>query len=335
MALQVATYNAGLAVGVLPLSTERLPLVIDALGSLEVDLLFVQELWLDAHWELLRAHVVAQWPHAVRPEPTRRMDTGGCLAEDVAPLVACANVHCAGFRDEALAQCVVTHCVPVALGMPSRCLNCIASHPSGTLDEIVSRCLAHEDELTPDEDAPTGLVAYGGSFGTGLLSRYPLLDREVIAYRSTVNARGAVHARIEHDEIGDVHVFATHFSPGGAEQGPQVSRLVDWIAERAGDAPAIVLGDLNMTAGSSLFHRIEAAGFRQPDELDRRGTYCGSGLGTGCIGSATWRIDHVLTRGLGRVRSERVLDEPVDVRVSGRRVTTTLSDHFGVLARIG
>jgi hypothetical protein len=56
---------------------------------------------------------------------------------------------------------------------------------------------------------------------------------------------------------------------------------------------------------------------------------------TGCIGTSSWRIDHVLTRGFGRVSSGRALDQPVTVLVDDRRITTTLSDHFGVLATIG
>jgi endonuclease/exonuclease/phosphatase family metal-dependent hydrolase len=331
--LRVATYNAGLAVGVLPLVTERLPHVIDALSALEVDVLFVQELWLDAHWDALATRLASRFPHAVRPPVDARI-AGGCREEEVAPLVLCANAHCRGLRDEALAQCVVTHCASVALAMPSRCTNCIATHPSGTLDEIVSRCLRPPELLLHADDGPSGLMAYGGSFGTGLLSRLPLHDVSFFTYRSTVNARGAIHARIEHEELGDVHVVATHFSPGGAEQGPQVEELVAFLRQRVAGAPAVLLGDLNTTSGSSLFRLLEAEGLREPDELDTRGTYSASGLGTGRISASSWRIDHVLTRALGHVRSERVLDEAVLVTAAGRPVMTTLSDHFGVRAVI-
>jgi len=316
---RVATYNAGLAVGVLPLVTQRLPHVKQALAALDLDLLFVQEVWLERHWHELREALADRWPHAVRPPAVGA--PGGCLADDLAPFLECARTSCDGLRDEALARCVVASCAPVGLGLPAPCLNCMAADPSGTLDEIAARCLGR-----PAGEDTGGLLAYGGSLGTALLARERLVAADRIVYASTVNARGALYGR-----VGGWHVFATHFSPGGAEQAPQVARLVDWIGEKAGDEPALVLGDLNFTSGSALFRQLERAGFREPDELDGRGTYTAVGLGTGRL-DAPWRIDHVLTRGArARVRSERVLDEAV--RLDGG-VVTTLSDHFGVVATI-
>ena len=160
-------------------------------------------------------------------------------------------------------------------------------------------------------------IAYGGSFGTGLLSRTPLENSETITYPSTINARGAVYAR-----AGELHVFGTHFSPGGlgtAEQSPQFDMFVEWAAKKPG--PAVLLGDLNTSSGSQLFKRLVRAGFREPDVIDTRAT---------CWGS---RIDHVLVREIDkRVVSQRILDERI-VLPDGER--TTLSDHYGVLATLG
>nr|MDQ3366055.1 endonuclease/exonuclease/phosphatase family protein [Myxococcota bacterium] len=188
-----------------------------------------------------------------------------------------------------------------------------------------------------------GLIAYGGSFGTGLLARSPLADVDFLVYEATVNARGAIYARVPLGELGPVHVFATHFSPGGAEQVPQVDELVAWVAHKAPRGePAILLGDLNTAPGSSLFRTILGAGFREPDPLDRRGTF-GGGLGTGEISESGGRIDHILVRDLDApVASRRILDAPITIATTAATATgtatvavkTTLSDHFGVLATI-
>lgn len=243
--LRVATFNAGLAVGMLPHCSERLELIVRALADLDADLLFVQEFWVDTHWqELTRAH-------------------GG--------------------------------------------------------------------------RGPAGLMAYGGSFGTGLLSKTPLEDRDVLVFTSTVNARGAIHARMT-TRVAKLDVFAVHFSPGPeSEQRPQVDRLLRWIDERGAKGPTIVLGDLNMGPGSSSFRRFVDAGFDDPYARQSNGkcTFCGGGLTSAGHGTSGILIDHVLVRGFrGTTLSERVLDDTVTLIAGGSPVKTTLSDHCGVLVTL-
>jgi endonuclease/exonuclease/phosphatase family metal-dependent hydrolase len=308
--VRVATFNAGLAVGYLPNVRERLPLVVDALAGLDVDLLLVQEFWLDEHWERLCDALARKLPFTFRP-PRVEVASGGCTNEQLAPLLACVKTHCAGLRDEALAACVVRHCATYALTLSPSCVNCMTHNISGSIDDMVSRC---RGEATNGKHAP---VAYGGSFGTGLLSREPLEQVDTLTYRSSINARGAIYART----LG-LHVFATHFSPGGlggSEQAPQFDAFVDFAADQRG--PALLLGDLNTSSGSSLFAKLLRAGFREPDRLDTRPT---------CYSS---RIDHVLVRDVdATVTSQRILDGRITLP-DGER--TTLSDHYGVLATLG
>jgi endonuclease/exonuclease/phosphatase family metal-dependent hydrolase len=338
---RVVTFNAGLAVGVLPLATQRLPLVIDALAAVEADLLFVQEFWLPLHWHQLVSALSATLPHHLRPEPLMPASAGVCSEQAVRPLLQCGRTHCAGLTDEALAQCVVARCSSVALALPGECLNCVASNPSGTLDEIVGRCVRPHAGSPPSPRVGRGgygtLMAYGGSFGTGLLSRYPLEAQASIVFQSTINARGAVHAQLAIGAQLRLHVFAVHLSPGGSEQGPQVDQLLAWIDEKVqAGRPTLLLGDLNTTPGSVLFSRLEAAGFRAVDPTDTCSTFEHDGLGTGVVRDSGWRLDHVLVRDLNvPMRSRRVLDDVVSLRTaSGETVCTTLSDHFAVLAEL-
>lgn len=333
MAFCLATYNAGLAVGVLPYASERVPHVLTALGSLTVDVLFVQEFWLESHWQELVSALSHRLPYTLRPAPTLRA-VPACRQEELAPLRQCAEAHCAGLADEALARCVVQRCASVALALPTPCLNCIASHPVGSLDAILGRCVA-QGGPAPISPESGGLIAYGGSFGTGLLSRAPLEQRETLVFASSVNARGAVHATVRAGNLGKVHVFGAHLSPGGAEQEPQVRALLAWIHALAAEEPVILLGDLNTTPGSGLFRSFERAGLCEPDPLDQSATYHHDGLGTGRLPGSGYRLDHILMRGVvGHIRTHRVLDDTVTIVAEGRRISTTLSDHFGVLAII-
>lgn len=337
--LRVATFNAGLAVGVLPHVTERLPHVIAALGALEIDLLFVQEFWLEQHWRRLCLAVQARLPHSLRPPPLADAASPVCSEDQLLPLMTCAQARCHGLRDEALARCVVQHCAPLALALPAPCLNCIASHPEGSFEDIVGRCLGGGQASAAQQPATparrySGLMAYGGSFGTGLLSRAPLSDTDVLVFASSVNARGALHARIDLDD-GVLHIFAAHLSPGGAEQEPQLDELIVWMDAKAGSARALLLGDLNTTPASSLFRRLERAGFREPDRAERRGTFNSEGLTDGSVSASSWRLDHVLLRSFpATVDSQRILDEPLMLDVGSRRQRSTLSDHFGLLATL-
>jgi len=335
--LRVATFNAGLAVGVLPHVTERLPYVVDALATLDVDLLFVQEFWLERHWQALKAAVATRLPVALRAAPLGAA-TRPCTEAQLAPLVACAEQRCAGLRDEALARCVVEHCARLALQLPSDCLNCIASDPEGDLATILARCTATEPTepaLVARGSVGSGqLMAYGGSFGTGLLLRQPPLASASITFQSTVNARGALYAQLA-GALGPLHVFAAHLSPGGAEQAPQIEQLLSFIDEKAGTQPSLLLGDLNLTPGSALFERLALAGFHEGRADDHRITYSGQALLGGTFAGSGWRLDHVLLRGTeAQLRTERILDRPVRLDVAGREVVSMLSDHAGLLATI-
>ena len=335
--LRLATFNAGLAVGVLPRVTERLPYVVAALAALDVDVLFVQEFWLDAHWQELRQRIEPRLRHSFRPPPlnTKR---GRCTAEQLTALRRCAEIHCAGLRDEALARCVVKHCASIALALPVACLNCIATHPSGSLQQIFERCLAEAEPAADEAVQPpghAGVMAYGGSFGTGLFARDAPIETDTVSFEATLNARGAIWAVFERAGLGRLHVFGAHLSPGGQEQGPQVERLLSWIEDKAGSEPAVLLGDLNLTPTSALFAQIKRAGFREPDVPDSRGTYSREGLLNGRFGESGWRLDHVLLRGLELTLStDRILDQSVVLEPAAGAEASTLSDHAGLLATL-
>jgi len=162
---------------------------------------------------------------------------------------------------------------------------------------------------------------------------------------TTLNARGALYARVESGAFGDIHLFGTHLSPGiHAEQTRQIDQLFAWIDAKAANEPTVVVGDLNTGPsvgedGSvpshlpALYRRFADAGFANPylEGGAAQATFGHGSLTSGRHPRSGWVIDHVLVRDVkGRAHAARVLDQPVTVTAAGRSVTTTYSDHCGV-----
>lgn len=330
--MRIATFNAGLAPGYLPYVTERVPHVVAALASLEVDLLFVQEFWIDAHFDQLIA-TTPHLPHVFRATSAEPSRHGTCTREELVPLARCVEKNCRGLHGEALGRCVLHSCAHTAIGVSAECLSCLATHPVGTFEEIVAPCIGDGATTTTPRSSDGGLIAYGGSFGTGLLSNLPLEDRDVLVFESTVNARCALYAR-----VGTTHVFATHLSPGIVhEQQQQINQVLAWMVAKCGGGDRVVLlGDLNTgprvpphvtSCNGELYRRFVDAGFDNPYAHDgARCTLCHGSLSRGSHGDSGWLLDHVLLRGFGGARAERILDSPLALGT----VRMTLSDHCGI-----
>ncbi|HEU4406109.1 MAG TPA: endonuclease/exonuclease/phosphatase family protein [Polyangiaceae bacterium] len=359
---RIATFNAGLAVGYLPYAEERAPLVVDALARAPADLLCVQEFWLEAHWQALRTAAAPRFPHAYRLPPAAGAAAGPtCSRAELAPLVACARQHCGGAGPGGLGGCVLQHCAEGARHMSADCLNCLIRNPVGGLETITAACSAPDPPGPVARAAPAPrpgaeVFAYGGSFGTGLLSREPLLETDALVFDATLNPRAALYARLRPASLGDLHVVCTHLTPAlsaplgrgspTAEQRAQVERLLAWIDQKARDgAPVALVGDLNAgpRAGGAdallpqHYAKLLGAGFRNPYAArpDARCTFCpsnplnGGGPGRGAL------IDHVLLRGYaGGASVEPFLREPVELEVGGRKLLRAYSDHYGLVATL-
>jgi endonuclease/exonuclease/phosphatase family metal-dependent hydrolase len=356
---RVATFNAGLAVGYLPYAEERAPLVVDALAEAPVDLLCVQEVWLERHWQALLSAASPRLPHAHRLAPAPGAAAGAtCARAELEPLAACARQHCASLRAGGLGGCVLQHCADDARRLSSGCLNCLISNPVGAVEPIINACTAPEAppgvvRRTPSPRRDADVVAYGGSFGTGILSREPLADADALVFDATLNPRAALYARLRTPALGELHVVCTHLTPalasplGGrapaAEQREQIDRLLPWIEAKTGGRGAVVLlGDFNdgPRAGRTIeavlpdhYAKLVAAGFQNPyaSRPDVRCSFCADNPLNGGSGSRGALIDHVLLRGYnGGVIAEPFLREPIELEIGGKRVRSAYSDHYGV-----
>jgi endonuclease/exonuclease/phosphatase family metal-dependent hydrolase len=346
--LRVGTYNAGLAPGYVPLSEERAPETIAAIARQDLDVFCVQEIWRTEDARALQEAGADRWPHRIVPAPQPAAPTSSepaCEAAALAPIQTCAASECAGVATGTLASCVLARCDAALTELSSECAGCLASQIGASLPDIVSTCTTE----------PSGALAFGGSFGLGLLSRYPILEQDLLVLDATFNRRGVIHARLDTPEAGQVHVFCTHLTaifddvpypgPGSweAEQRAQIEALLAFVAEKTGgEGPAVLLGDLNTGPRVSDIepeapdnYALLLRAFRDPHAEDTDDVQCTFCPDNPLVpeGTRPVLIDHVLVRDLdGPVR--RFFTEPIQIDVGGTRETTALSDHYGVRAAL-
>jgi endonuclease/exonuclease/phosphatase family metal-dependent hydrolase len=347
-AFQVGTLNAGLAPGFVPLTDVRAPETIAALARQDLDLLCVQEVWRAEDVRALEEATAAQWPYRTFPEPQPGEPLGtepACELSELTLIQTCAVAECGDVATGSLASCVLTRCDTALVEVSPECASCLASQIGAGLSEIVATCTTE----------PPGTLAYGGSFGLGLSSRYPLLEQDLLVLEATFNRRGVIYARIDAPEVGEVDVFCTHLTPifddipypgpgsWEAEQRAQIEALLAFVAEKTGgEGPALLLGDLNtgprvdgIEPEAPDNYALLLGAFRDPFVEDTDNVQC-----TLCPDNplvpdtaAPVVIDHVLVRGIdGPAR--RFFEDTFVVEVDGETLTTALSDHYGVRAAL-
>src|SRR5262245_27185620 len=103
--LRLATFNAGLAVGVLDHAAERAPAVVTALQREPLDVLCVQEFWHEAHWRDLVSGLSGRMSQRLRPPPIGSAVGAPCKRREIARAEACVNANCAGVPSSELAFC--------------------------------------------------------------------------------------------------------------------------------------------------------------------------------------------------------------------------------------
>jgi endonuclease/exonuclease/phosphatase family metal-dependent hydrolase len=361
--LRVATFNAGLAVGVLPHVSERSERVARALGELDVDVLCVQELWRESDWRSVARATASSLPHAIRAEPEPEALPFACSKQEVAPIDSCVRRECAATNartqgSEQAAACAIQHCSHLAWQISRPCLRCLTRDPLRSLDDIEATCIGKDERVRRSAD-DRGDPTLGASYGIALFTNVRVLEHDLLRLETEHHPRGVLYTKLETAALGEAHVFCTHLTPvmrnvphprGGSwvrHQSRQMDELVRFVERKApADALVLVLGDLNAgpAAGSvasarsvAQYQRLLDRGFHNP-YLERgaaRCTHCTANPVAGGQGTGGSIIDHVLVRGPAHaLRAERIFDEPLVLDVGGKRVRTALSDHYGVLVEL-
>ncbi|MEZ4319286.1 MAG: endonuclease/exonuclease/phosphatase family protein [Myxococcota bacterium] len=337
------TYNAGLAVGFVPGANERTELVAQAIGALDADVVCLQEVWLPSQVDAVKSASSAAFPHSFFPEAQQVVEAEpACPGGELDALLSCANDTCAGSCVDELPGCVQGGCPFQFIGLQKPCLGCTMANVGGELDAIAAAC-----------ETQTTHFAYGGSFGTGLLSKHPILSTEEHVFESTTNRRSVLHAVIDLPS-GEQDVYCTHLTASfdlipyprdegswSEEQTAQVDDLRAFV-DSTSTGPVIAMGDFNvgpeaegLTAEEPANYARLVGGFAVPYlEQDGRCTFCGDNplVALGGDDNESELIDHILFRGFEEptFSVDRVLDDSVSHDTCGATVDGAYSDHYGV-----
>lgn len=337
----VASFNAGLATGFVPGTDSRLPQIASALAAVDADVICLQEVWTPEQVAAVEDAVADVFPHRYFPAPSQSSDAS-CAPGDLDTLLTCLQDNCDSTCVDDVPTCAFSACgVPFVL-LPKDCMRCAMANVGNDPAEVATLC-----ESDPVE------FAYGGSYGTGILSKKPLSDVSEHVFASTSNRRGVTHATVEFGVPVDLYcthltaVFDTIPYPrdeGGwaVEQLDQVDELLAFLDETGGDHRVLV-GDFN--AGPSLpdadiesealesYQQLTEAGLADPYvDLDGRCTFCASNPILTQQGETTdVLIDHVLTVGMTASAATRILDGEISADSCAYDLSTAaLSDHYGI-----
>ncbi len=341
----LVTYNVGLAVGFVPAARDRADQAFAAIAALEDDVVCLQEIWLPEHVSAMQAAALDSFPHQYFPEPSQDVaESAACLAEDLDPLIECADTNCADACEDELVDCIFDSCSTPFLLLPYECMDCAMAMVGGEVSDVSDTCLSNGVSF-----------AYGGSYGTGLLSKWPIKSTELLTMESTTNRRGVIHAVIEAPD-GDMDVYCTHLTAvftripypsfegsWEEEQGAQISEMRDWIDSSAGTGRVVLMGDMNTgPEGEGIDGEVAAhwdllsPGYTTP-YLDGAPTctYCDNNPLNGGDHDGGVVIDHIMLRGMGgSFTAERILDQSTTALSCEVEIPATLSDHYGVRVEI-
>ena len=343
--LTLVTYNAGLAIGFVPGAVERTPATSAAIGALDADVICLQEVW---EPEMVTAVEAAAPDHPHRYWPAPNPETvaePACLGTDIDPLMTCMAAQCDGLCADDLPGCLLESCAFQFLGLEKDCMRCAQANVGATPDEIEAICRAEATQY-----------AYDGSFGTGILSRWPITATSELLLDSTTTRRSLLHAVIDAPG-GAVDVFCTHLTAvfsivpypreegsWAEEQAKQVADIRAYMAAEGSTGRTALLGDLN--AGPLVAandpeqpenYEAAADGLDVPYvEQDQRCTFCpDNGISSVDSDAFGVLIDHVMLAGFaGSTSSTRVLDEEVTIETCGLSIPGAHSDHYGVSVTI-
>lgn len=338
--LTFVTYNAGLAVGFVAGAESRAPLVADALAGVEADFVCLQEVWLPEHVAAIDAATASAFPHRFFPAASQSSDAA-CAPGALDTLLGCIESSCDATCADEVPDCVFDSCGVSFLLLEKDCMRCAMASVGDDPAVVADRCVNEPIEY-----------AYGGSFGTGILSKHPIGTVEEHVFESTSNRRSVLHATLEVDG-GPVDVYCTHLTAvfdgipypretgdWGAEQLAQIAEMETWIEQTGGDRK-VLLGDLNTGPGLDAIVAEAPEGYAALTNagwtngylaFDDRCTFCADNpLIFGADDDDNRLIDHVLLKGGEATAASRILDGTVSAESCAVDLSTAaLSDHYGV-----
>ncbi|TNE89644.1 MAG: hypothetical protein EP330_10780 [Deltaproteobacteria bacterium] len=337
----VATYNAGLAVNFVPGANERTPATAQAIAGIDADVVCLQEVWLPDQVSTVESAASA-FPHQYFPE-AQQLDFAApaCEEADAQGLIDCLQDNCTDICGDELPDCVLSSCAIPFITLEDDCNRCIQANVDKDPQDVFDLCTTGGTEY-----------AYGGSFGTGILSKHPIVSTEELVFESTTNRRSVLHAVIDAPK-GEMDFYCTHLTAvfsvipypraegsWAEEQATQISTMLSWMDETGTREYRVLAGDMNTgpEVGDSIaevpdnWDLLAAAGMdnawvSQAGEC----TFCpDNDISSVDSDDEGVVIDHIFTSGFKSGEAERILDESVEIESCGEMIPGAHSDHYGL-----
>lgn len=370
--ISFVTYNLGLAENYIPMIPERLEKIPQALVALDADVLCLQEVWDRPHQELLMEKLKESHPYSMRSFPTQKYteDTGICRPWDLIggkdKFLTCMVKNCSGLEGDARTDCLLGKCGAALTTLKNERRECAEA----LFAQVGKSTLAALWEVfNPFRRA--GLMAYEGSDGLMIFSRYPLENTQVVSFAdvSTITRRGALIAfttiKGKKVQVGCTHLAADLSSSvpyAGKnrsfqeESREQARRLLKFFPHSPTPLLQVLMGDFNCGFGSvspslkeesaATCQELNSAQFTNLFWQEQRATsphcsFCISSL-SGHANSLNRNlkekdslIDHILYRdnapALGEVVEPEIRFVLDQPQVLSNGQTSHLSDHYGLI----
>ncbi|MEX2415426.1 MAG: endonuclease/exonuclease/phosphatase family protein [Paenibacillaceae bacterium] len=145
-------------------------------------------------------------------------------------------------------------------------------------------------------------------YGNAILSRYRVVDDEVIFFPGEKERRSLLEVKLD-TPMGIISVMTTHLGVTERDRMRQLPLLIGQLAKV--ETQAILMGDFNMESDHSLMKGIGGLGWREVELAD-------PGSGT-VIGGGT--IDHIFTHDVGN-------------GYKAYTIATAASDHCPIVVEI-
>lgn len=348
------SYNAGLALGYVPLVGKRKTKIIETLKGHASDILCLQEVYNPDVDDFIVA-LKDKYPYYynISPKQIFTQKSPACGISDLfgrEKFISCVISTCRSEKGSDFTKCVTTGCHESFEKLKNDNTDCAAALIAQVGKGMVSSILT---VLNPFDKAP--LYPYDGSSGLLLLSKSPIKAKKSMEFKdSTSFYRTALYAKLDIDG-SDYHIACTHLTPNlehtapytghrkgwGEENAAQTVELIEFMNKEAKGEPQILLGDFNHGVADESTRLIgeladsypiwSKSGYRDPAVEQKVGcSWCADNtLIEKEHDKKNTLIDHIF------IKDTHAKDIKSSVIFNALYDKANLSDHFGLYLLLG
>ncbi|MBI2519800.1 MAG: endonuclease/exonuclease/phosphatase family protein [Bdellovibrio sp.] len=361
-ALELLTYNLGLANGFVDHYEERRLPLFQQIKNSNADIICLQELWSEEDRQTLAKEMAPVYPHQlITPiERVTSEHSPACKFSNLfgeGSIVTCMRSRCDGKKGREFTACIIADCK-----LPLESLK--TSHPS-CANALMAQVGTHPLLAMLKLLLPFGKIdtyIYGGSNGLAIFSKYPIKPGAsgMVSLRdySTLSRRDLLYGVFE-VEKKEVFVGCTHLTANLTDSAPYAGKFSGWeqenlkqseylltkIEQLAAGRPQAIMGDFNFSPAvpsqgiEANFEKsllaFKAQGYFDPlsDGAKPACTFCKSNS-LNLPTDPDQLIDHIFLKKVAPkniIGAQIVMDQKIETKNS---VKTNLSDHYGIKVKL-